>query len=207
MNTPKTTLEVLNTDTGQVIKLSRQHRRLRDRVAKAKEKPRSAVEISKLRTEHLYKIKAVMKPLEGFVDELLKGWIHYVIENDIEVPVVVFDNGHPSTAESAFDLCFEYCYQILRFTKSPKATEYRNESIGMKIYFRTFCREGEEILKSEILKVKQFLLYTKEILFKVPFDVATRVQEEISKITEPKVQAGLSFTTYELRTWLEAMGR
>jgi hypothetical protein len=207
MNTVKTTLEVLNTDTGQVIKLSRHHRRLRDKVAKSKEKPRSVVEINKLRTEHLYKIKAVMKPLERFLSELLEGWIHYVTEDSVEVPVVVFDNGHPSTAEHAFDLCFEYCYQILRFTKSSKALEYRNESISMKIYFRTFCRDGEEILKSEIIKVKQFLLHTKEILLKVPFDVATRVRDEISKITDPKVQAGLSFTTQELRTWLEDIGR
>lgn len=205
--TKTTTLEVLNTETGKTIKLGRSERRLRDKISKAKEKPLSSVEISKLRTEHIYKIKSIMKPLEFFMDELLDGWIHYIIEKEKEVPIVTFSDGKQSYAGSSFDLCFEYCYQIMRFTKSPKAVEYQDEALGVKVYIRAFCREGEEILKSEILKVKDFLENTKEILFKVHYDVARRVRDEMHKITDPKVKAGESFTSVDLRKWLEDLGR
>jgi hypothetical protein len=207
MKMNKTTLEVLNTETGKVIKLGREERRLREKLAKAKNKPMTRVEINKLRTEHIYKIKMLMRPLDWFAEDLLDEIIYYVIEDGLDIPVILAEDGSGSSASNAFDICFEYCYQVLRYTKSNKAVSYHNEAVGMKIYLRAFCREGEEILKSEIIKFKNFLDKTREILYGINFDVATRVRDEFYKVTTPKTSKGEAFSINDLRNWLEDMGR
>ena len=206
-NQPKTTLEILNTETGKTVVLGRKERRLRDKAARAANKPLNVVELHQIKNDQSAKIRSMFKPLELFLNDLIKSEISYIVEFDKEIPVIMLDNGKPSSVVDSFETCFEFCYQIMRFTKYTKTEEYINKATEIKIYLKTFCRENEELLMSEILKVKAFLELTKQYILKVPINTAKRVQDELYGDTKRLLSIKDGYEVWEVRDWLVKLGK